>query len=923
MAVQSYDTVSPQVSYVYLPQEHNAGNEQLLGGKGAQLTALAVNGFPVPSFVCVTTRVFNEVWRQTSGVLSTCIRELFEIDSDDNQLTERIRAIAARAQAAMRSAGISAPACRAIRSSFTTHFGSDARVAVRSSVVGEDSAINSFAGQMDTYLSVGYEGVIDYVLECLASTYSERALLYRHARKMRAQVVKAGVVVQVMVPAKASGVVFTANPTTGDTSELIVSAGLGLGEGVVGGLVETDTFYVRKADGEVSRREIVTKSRRVVPELVRSHGSSLDEVPRELRTRPAVSQQELSKVIALAQRLEQHNSSPQDIEWTLEPNGTLRLLQSRPITTLSHDRMTVLVNANIVESYPGLSSPLTFSFVRNGYTETFREAARRFGVSSARLKHENALFASLVAFVDGRIYYNILQWYRFYELLGFERAIPAWERALGLGNPIERGPSAPSPRVLRRLYIRARIVINLFARSRQVGAYLETLRAAVAEIEALDLDSLDGHRLLELFEDMMRRLLAPYAVAVVNDFYTQQFYDLVGRLLARWKVRDAEELRNALVSGDSQIDSVLPVQSLMRLAEQVRANDTLRAVFESEPDDGRLWEVLKELPEAVAFRKQFRQHLAQYGDRTLHELKLETPSLSDDPGYAIRMLRGYVRAPREAVRPETVRLRMAAATRIRSHLRARPLRRAALTSLIRYSRQAIRYRENLRLARARGIGVFKRIVGALGHLFSEHRIIDDERDIFFLTMEEIAGAIRGHVVNQDLQALVAIRKQEYARFGERSLPPRITTRGIVQAASFPRDLGASSEHDATVLSGLGCSRGVVQGRAVVVTDPQQRIEVTDRILVAPMTDPGWVFLMVAGKGLIVEKGSLLSHTAIVARELGIPTVVGVEGATQSICDGDLVEVNGSTGSVRVIERASAAPPGADRSTDRRQAAGRR
>lgn len=894
------------VPYVRGPREDGHEDDVLLGGKGATLRALIREGFPVPPFFCVTTRLLREIRSRREEELSAEFGRLARMESGDPGLAPAARELSERVRGWLREDGLGGPPRDAIEAAFDRWLEPGRPVAVRSSVVGEDSEEHSFAGQMDTHLFVGREELVDRILDCLASAFSERALLYRHARSQLDRAIDAGVVVQEMVPAERSGVTFTVDPVTGDPGDLVVAAGFGLGEGVVGDLVETDTYRVGKADRTVRSREIATKEHRVVRDPGRG-GTRVERLPRNLRQRPVLAEPELERVVELALRLEAWSSAPCDVEWSIGPDGDLRLLQSRPVTALSEARLTILDNANIVESYPGISSPLTFSFVRQGYAETFRAAMRVFGVSEATLDGERILFQNLVALADGRIYYNILHWYRLYELLGLEGAIPAWERALGLSRKVRPVSRSRGPGLWRTAYIRAKLVVNLFTRHRRITAYLDDLGAQEARIRALDLEGLSPHELLELFEDLADRLLAPYGIAVVNDLYAQQLYGLVGRLLERWGFADPDALRNALVVGGAPSDSIRALRSLTGLAEEIRGDPRWRGVFEEVSDPEEIRRELVDREDLEELRERVDGHLARYGDRTIQELKLETPSLREEPGFALGLLRDYVLQPPTDVDVDPGDARRDAEGRIRERLRGHPMRRAALSRLLGWTREAIRQRENMRLARTRAFGLVKRVFRAIAARFADAGILENAPDIFFLTVDEIKGAIRGHSVHRDLRRLVALRREEYARHEEVEPPSRIVARGPLQARASAGPPGSRIGASGKELRGQGCSRGVARGPAAVIRDPRSAGDVRGKILVAPMTDPGWIFLMVGARGLVVEKGSTLSHTAIVGRELGIPTVVGVRDATRLIGDGDLVEIDGESGAVRIVARSEEDP----------------
>lgn len=245
-------------------------------------------------------------------------------------------------------------------------------------------------------------------------------------------------------------------------------------------------------------------------------------------------------------------------------------------------------------------------------------------------------------------------------------------------------------------------------------------------------------------------------------------------------------------------------------------------------------------------------------------------------------------------------IRDAADAGVRERLAGHPLRRALFGFVLGQARKMVRNRENLRLARSRAFGMAKRVFRRLGAILAERKLLAAAEDVFYLGVDEVIGAVRGHSLTRDLAALVALRRRDNEGFAKRTLAPRIVTHGPVAAARLEEAVPAAAA-GAEVLRGLGCSPGRVRARAKVVTDPRHDLEVSGEILVAPMTDPGWVFLMVAAAGIVVEKGSPLSHTAIIGRELGIPTVVGVVGATDRIQTGDLLELDGQAGTVQVVK----------------------
>jgi pyruvate,water dikinase len=851
-----------------------------LGGKAAGLVELARCGLPVPRWCCVTADAADAVLSRAHAGIAAALAPLRDAPLE----RPAFAAAAARAAVAIRAARLDPGDARALAAAVAGPLGASATLAVRSSAAGEDSASHSFAGQLDSFLRVAPADVEARVLDVIASAFGERALLYRRLHGIPLAPVRVAVVVQAMVDADRAGILFTANPTTGDRGEAVVAAARGTGEGVVAGTAEADVLYAELATGAVRHRVVAGAD-------------------------PVLSDADAASVVAGGRRLAEAAGSPRDVEWALDRSGALHFLQSRPVTALAAGRETVFDSANIVESYPGVTTPLTFSFVRPAYERTLREASRRFGVPEETLARERPVHANLVALVDGRIYYAILNWYRLYQQLpGFEWTLPAFEKALGL--PRRWIAPSPPPRGAARvgrawLHLRTWLrLAGLVGRlDSDASDFVGRLERERERLGAADLDAAGAHDLLDELDRLSDGLTAPYAVALVNDFFTFQLHAVVERLLRRWRIGDAAALRDALLIGIRDVESLAPLASVVGLARLAGDLPSLRALLESGVPAAEVWARLQRLPEAATLRAAIDRHLARFGDRTLEELKLETPSMVEAPEQLVTAMRNALASGADPARlgGSSAAARDAAEATVRRALARHPLRRALFGWVAHRWRQGVRRRESLRLARASGFGLVKRIFRALGRQLAQAGLLDARDDVLWLTVDELDGAVRGHAVTGDLRPLVALRKAEWRGYAERTPPPRVTVHGIAAArraeAALPPDAATPG-----LLTGIGCCPGRAVAAARVVLDARSERVIDGEVLVASTTDPGWIFLMVGAAGLVAERGNPLSHTAIVGRELGIPTVVGVAGATRLIADGERVELDGAAGTVRRLGR---------------------
>ena len=884
-----------------------AAHVDSIGGKARGLVRLVEAGITVPSFVCVTTRAMAEIAR----ALPPDVRRLFA--GDEPVDAARAPELADRARTAILAIGLPGGAERALAEEIERAFPADVALAVRSSAVGEDSARDSFAGQLDTFLWVARDAVAARVLDCLASSCSARALLYRQARLV-ARPMAAAVVVQRMVESRAAGIMFTADPIDGDRARLLVVAGLGLGDGVVTDRVATDRYVLSASNSTVLERDVAVKRERVEPDRARG-GTRVGAVPDAQAASPALFDAELRALGDMARRVGTAIGPAQDVEWAIDQDGCLHFLQVRPITTIDGRQETVFDNANIVESYPGFSSPLTFSFARVAYEETFRQAGRLLGVPEGVLRANRAVHANMIAHLRGRIYYNLTSFYRVMQLVpGFDWVLPAWEKALGLRRAAQPPPATWRARA-RSLpltaSVLARLIREVVTLEGNVASYKGLFEEVRTGFEATPLGDLDEHGLLRLYERLTDRLLRPYAVSVINDLVGQQLFEALGRTLTRAGAADPSALRSDLLSGERAMESLAPAASLLAIAAEVRASPPLTALFAETVDDTELWRRARTEPELARLHEAILRHGTRYGDRTLHELKLETPSAADDPTFVVPLIRRYATLPDWAARlgAADAPARRAAEVEARRLLRRQPFGRLLFFAALRKARRAVRFREDLRLLRSRAFGMVKSIFRELSRRLVAGGVLRDESDVFFLTVDELAGHVRGHGASADLGQLVALRRAELElqRRGE-PLAARLVVRGPVatglaaaaDAARASADGIDDGPSDGELLRGIGCCPGRARARARIVRDPSPGVAADGAILVAPLTDPGWVFLMVGAAGLVSERGSPLSHTAIIGRELRLPTVVAVPRATLSIPDGALVEIDGGAGTVRLL-----------------------
>jgi pyruvate,water dikinase len=877
----------------YVIRDHEAEADAPLGGKARALAALREAQLPIPAWFVVRPEAFHE---------SLTAADRAALEEEDSSAVPRILGVLRPSDA------VAAELAEALAELCPT----GAPVAVRSSASDEDGAQHSFAGQLDSFLFVPAADLAAKVAAVWRSGFGERILAYRREHNLGPTPRPPAVLVQRMVGADVAGVAFGADPVSGRRRVAVVSAVWGLGTALVSGDADADTYHV-DLEGAIVERAIADKqfAHRAAPG--RGEGVESVPVPPEQANRPALSDGQVQEVAELVRRTGRHFGRPQDIEWAIE-NGKLYLLQSRPITSLlavadPDGTINVWDNSNIAESYNGITTPLTFSFARKVYEEVYRQFCRILRVPEAKIEASANVFRHMLGLIRGRVYYNLLNWYRLIALLpGFQANRGFMEQMMGVKERLpdhlvsEMVPATAGERVMDRFRLAVTMgamVRNHFGMGRQIRAFYGRLRGALGDGRP-DLEHHRPDELVAYYRNIEARLLTHWDAPLVNDFFAMIFYGLLGNLTRKWCGDPEGTLQNDLLCGEGGMISAEPAVRVRALAEEAAKHPALLAAL----CDAPLHVVRAEIGRMPAFRDLYEQYLERFGDRCLEELKLESPTLFDDPltlmrsvgQLARRLAEGGLQIPAS----KEAEIRQAAEERVRASLRWRPFRRVLFGWVLRNARARVRDRENLRFERTRVFGRVRLILLELGRKFHALDLIDLPRDVFYLEVEECLGHVAGTGTTADLRGLVGVRKTEFERYRQLPAPAdRFETFGAVhEGNSFQgKAVAAPEAPQGDRLKGLGCCPGVVRGRARVITDPRHATLKMGDILVAERTDPGWIMLFPSAAGLLVERGSLLSHSAIVAREMGIPAVVSLAGVTRWLSDGDLVELDGSTGVV--------------------------
>ncbi|WP_435187827.1 rifamycin-inactivating phosphotransferase [Streptomyces sp. bgisy126] len=863
--------------YVWDLQETDETRIGLVGGKGAHLGALSrLDGVRVPAGFCVTTEAFRRAVERTPA-LDGLFDRLSLLDPEDRDDRDAVRAVCAEIRGAVEAAAVPDDVAEAVTGALA-RFGAHDAYAVRSSATAEDLPTASFAGQQDSCLNVvGAEEVLRHVGRCWASLFTERAVVYRHRNGIDHRTVRMAVVVQRMAFPRAAGVLFTADPVTGDRRTATVDAGLGLGEALVSGLVNPDVFTVR--DDRVVAATIAAKRHALHP--LPGGGTREVAVDAEERERPALTHEQVVRLVRLGRRIEERFGRPQDIEWCLVDDDFV-IVQSRPITTLfpvpeaGDGENHVYVSVGHQQMMTDAMKPLGYSMWQLTAMVPMHEAGGRLFVDVTRRLASPASRAGLLEVVGkgDPLIRDALE-----TVLDRDGFVPSLPDA-GPGAPAAGGAPAS-------VETDPAIVTGLIERSRASVAALERDIRTKSGPELFDF-------LLEAFEEHKRVLGDPLSFQVLTAGMEATWWlnDKLFEWLGEKNAADALTL-----SAPDNITSEMGL-ALLDVADAIRPHPEVVAFLEGAGDDGFLDELPK-LPGGAGARDALEAYLDRYGMRCVGEIDITRPRWRERPTALVPAIldnvgnfgpgaaeRRFEKGLREARRKERDVL---------TRLRALPdgERKADETKrMIDRVRTFAGYREYPKYGIVSRYAVYKRALMEEAGRLVRAGVLAAAEDVFHLTFQEFHEAVRTGRVDE---GLVRLREEEH-RAHRALTPPRVlTSDGETLDGSYRRD-----DVPDGALAGLPVSAGTVEGRARVVLDMEEADLEAGDILVTAFTDPSWSPVFVGIAGLVTEVGGLMTHGAVIAREYGLPAVVGVAGATRLIEDGRRIRVHGTDGYVELL-----------------------
>ena len=861
-------------SYVLGFQEIDQTQVAVVGGKGAHLGELSrIEGVRVPPGFCVTTDAFRRIMADAPSI-DKRLNRLSRLNTDDR---EAIRTLSAETRRALEGIAIPDDLAAAITLALA-RLGERAAYAVRSSATAEDLPTASFAGQQDTYLNiVGPAAILLHITRCWASLFTERAVTYRLRNGFDHTKVHMAVVVQRMVFPEAAGVLFTADPITSTRKVVSVEAIFGLGEALVSGLVNADMYKVR--DGEIISKQIATKQ--VAIHASPSGGTQEDAIDPERQEEPALTDAQVVRLAQLGRTIEAHFGHPQDIEWCLDDDG-FQIMQSRPITTLF--------------PIPDVGDQANHVFISVGHGQMMTDAMKPLGISFWQLTTPRPMYVA-----GGRLFVDVAPdlgsparragllnvFVKSDPLIG-DAVQSIVERGDFIPTLLDQGPgvtpggAAPAP-----IETDPAIVEEL----------IEQNQASVATLKR-EIRSKSGPALLDFIladlQELKRILFDPQSHQVFMS--AMEATGWLNEQLRAW-LGEKNAADTLTQSVPHNVTSEMGL-ALLDVADVIRPHPEVVAFLQHVEDEGFLDELAK-IAGGREARDAIRAFLDKYGMRCVGEIDITRPRWSERPTTLVPVILGNIKnfgpgagARRfEQGRQEAWEKEQEVLERLRA-LPDGEQKAEQAKRMIDRVRTFIGYREYPKYGMVSRYFVYKQALLDEAERLVQAHALREKEDIFYLTFQELHDVVRANQVDEQL---IRQRKNAFRSYQALTPPRVLTSDGEVVAGAYRRD-----DVPAGALVGLPVSAGIIEGRARVIHDMAEADLEPGDILVTAYTDPSWTPLFVAIAGLVTEVGGLMTHGAVIAREYGLPAVVGVEQATRLIRNGQRIRVHGTDGYVEIL-----------------------
>jgi len=709
---------------------------------------------------------------------------------------------------------------------------------LRSSAVGEDGKETSFAGIFESVKIRNKEDIRKGLKLMFNSLKSERLNSYLKLKNINEKP-KLAIILQEFIEGDVSGVLFSLK------NEHIINSNYGSAESVVQG--ESCDEYIINNKNKITNKNLNKNS---------------------------LSKNEIKTIVKIGQKINKLFNKRQDMEWTIK-NSKLYILQSRPITSEISDQLTVWDNSNIVESYPGIVLPLTCSFAKYIYSEVYKKVAIESGVSKNKIEKYEKEFNNMLGFFKGKFYYNMLNWYKILTLFpGYERNKDNFDLMI----------SAQSQSNLNKdykenvnLFFKIKYYSLVFYKSLKfkstVNYFKEKTKNLIKESISKEYDNFSLEEVFNEFIKLRNNLIPLWYIPIENDFLAMTYYGLLIKSSEKKGINKEDILVELSDIGDlrgsNQIKRIIEISNLAKKNKDVRDN-LLKSDYKK---------TLIDIKKDENLSKNIKDYFLEYGGRFVNELKLETDELKPNSHDFLELLNGYLNFEINKTKRDKIILKY------------------PLNFYLKKTKHYLRQREDLRILRAQVFSLARNIFLRIGEILEKDEIINSKKDIFYLEIKEIENFIYENY-DIDLKNLIDSRKKQYKEFKQYSLPSVFYTNKLGKIILPQKEI---NEDFKDVITGRPCSVGEITGNATLIKDSKPDLGKSYDIVVTESADPGWAPVLGLCNGIIIEKGGVLSHISILARELGVPCIINASNITKIVNNKDKIYMNGGNGKIKVIK----------------------
>nr|ACX55061.1 pyruvate water dikinase/PEP synthase-like protein [Bacillus subtilis] len=849
----------------------------LVGGKGLHLGELSkIQGIQVPEGFCVTTVGYQKAIEQNE-TLQVLLDQLAMLKVEDR---DQVGNISRKIRQIIMEVDIPSDVVKAV-AQYLSQFGEEHAYAVRSSATAEDLPHASFAGQQDTYLNIiGVDAILQHISKCWASLFTDRAVIYRMQNGFGHSQVYLSVIVQRMVFPQASGILFTADPITSNRKVLSIDAGFGLGEALVSGLVSADCFKVQ--DGQIIDKRIATKKMAIYGR--KEGGTETQQIDSDQQKAQTLTDEQILQLARIGRQIEAHFGQPQDIEWCLA-RDTFYIVQSRPITTLfpipeaSDQENHVYISVGHQQMMTDPIKPLGLSFFLLTTVAPMRKAGGRLFVD---VTHHLASPDSREVFLKGMGQHDQLLKDALMTIIkrrDFIKSIPNDKTA---PNPSRGNADMPA-----QVENDPTIVSDLIESSQ---TSIEELKQNIQTKSGSDLFRF----ILEDIQELKKILFNPKSSVLIRTAMNASLW--INEKMNEWlgEKNAADTLSQSV---PHNITSEMGL-ALLDVADVIRPYPEVIDYLQHVKDDNFLDELAK-FDGGSKTRDAIYDYLSKYGMRCTGEIDITRTRWSEKPTTLVPMILNNIKnfEPNvghrkfEQGRQEALKKEQELLDRLKQlpdgEQKAKETKRA-----IDIIRNFSGFREYPKYGMVNRYFVYKQALLKEAEQLIEAGVIHEKEDIYYLTFEELHEVVRTHKLDYQI---ISTRKDEYTLYEKLSPPRVITSDGEIVTGEYKRE-----NLPAGAIVGLPVSSGVIEGRARVILNMEDADLEDGDILVTSFTDPSWTPLFVSIKGLVTEVGGLMTHGAVIAREYGLPAVVGVENAAKLIKDGQRIRVHGTEGYIEIF-----------------------